>query len=123
MIEVVVAMTMLSIVLMMMTQMVTAITLRGRSNGVVAQRNAALQLEANKLGALPFARLATWPTTDYVKTRNGFTYTRKLTITAQSPTRYTIKVVVVPSLDATKKDSVTFDRSLVPTSSPLCTGC
>jgi prepilin-type N-terminal cleavage/methylation domain-containing protein len=122
-IEVMVAMTMMSVVLLSMGQMATAVAIRGRTNDIVAKRNSALLLEANKLGTVPFANLGTWVTTDLAVSRGNFQYTRKLTITQQSTTRYSIKIVLIPTLDPSKKDSVTFDRSSPPASSPLCVGC
>ncbi|MGH7617252.1 MAG: type IV pilus modification PilV family protein, partial [Gemmatimonadaceae bacterium] len=122
-IEVMVAMTLLSIVLLNLAQVTTALSLRGRNNDLYAKRTASLQLESNKFGAVPFADIASWPTADQTVTRGNFTYTRKLTITTQSSARYTIKIVVVPALDATKKDSIIIDRTLPPSGSPLCTGC
>jgi prepilin-type N-terminal cleavage/methylation domain-containing protein len=122
-IEVVVAMTILSIALMSLAKLATMIAVRGRDNDVIARRTAALQLEANKFGAVPFSTLANWSTADQTFTRGGFTYTRKLTITPMSSTRYTIKIVVVPSNDTKRVDSVTFDRTLPPSGSPLCVGC
>lgn len=122
-IEVMVAMTILSIVLLNLAKVTTALAIRGRGNDLLAKRSAALQLETNKFGAVPFASLAGWVTTDQTVTRGTFTYTRKLTITPLSTTRYTVKIVVIPSSDATKKDSVILDRTLPPTGSPLCAGC
>ena len=122
-IETMVAMTMFSVVMLGMAQMAASVAVKGRTNDVVAKRNAVLQMEANKFGAVPFSSLATWVTTDRVFTQNNFRYTRKLAITASSSTRYRIKIVVIPYLDATKKDSVFVDRSLPPSNSPLCTGC
>lgn len=122
-IETMVAMTMFAVVMLGMAQMSAAVAVKGRTNDVVAKRNAVLQLEANKFGAASFTSLATWPTTDKTFTRGSFTYTRKLTITAASVTRYTVKVVIIPTVDPTKKDSVVIERSLPPAGSPLCVGC
>jgi len=122
-IEVMVAMTILSIALMSLAKLATMIAVRGRDNDLIAKRTAALQLEANKFGAVPFSALANWSTANQTITRANFTYTRKLTITAASSTRYTIKIVIVPSTATTRPDSITFDRTLPPTGSPLCVGC
>lgn len=124
-IEVMVAVIMLAIVVTSLARASTVVSLLGRTNGIVASRTAALQLEANKFGAVPFTSLATWSTSDQTFTRGDFTYTRKLTITSQNATntRYLIKIVVVPSTDATKKDSLSFERTQPPTGSPLCSGC
>ena len=124
-VEVMVAVVMLAIVVVSVARGSTAISITGRTNDVKAKRTAALMLEANKFGAVPYATLATWPTTDLTVTNGDFTYTRKLTITSQntSNTRYTIKIVVVPSIAPSVKDSVIFDRTLAPSTSPLCVGC
>ena len=121
-IEVMVAMTILSIVLLSLAKISIAVGTRARSSDVVAKRTAALQLEANKLGAVPFASLATWPTAPQTISLGSFQYTRRLTITAAGPARFTMKIVVVPVKDSTKKDSLMLDRTKPPATSPLCTG-
>ena len=121
-IEVMVAMTMLSLVMLQLAKVTMALSLRNRTSDLVAKRIASLQLEANKFGAVPYSRLASWSTADQTLTRGNFTYTRRLTITTMSSTRYTIKIVVVPSADSTKKDSVMIDRTKPPGS--ICaSGC
>jgi prepilin-type N-terminal cleavage/methylation domain-containing protein len=122
-IEVMVAMTLLSIVMMSLAKIGVSVATRGRTNELVAKRNAALQLEANKIGTVPYDSLATWPTTTKSFTVGDFTYSRRLTITSTSSTRYTIKVVVVPATNTKRVDSVMFDRTRPPSGSPLCVGC
>ena len=127
-IETMVAMTIFCVVMLGMAQMAAAVAVKGRTNDIVAKRNAVLQLEANKFGAVPFASLAAWTTDTATFTRGSFRYFRKLTITATSSTRYTVKVVVTPYVDATtmdpkKKDSVTIERARPATGTPLCTSC
>jgi prepilin-type N-terminal cleavage/methylation domain-containing protein len=123
-IEVLVAMSVLSLVLLSLAKVTTALSLRGRDNDLLAKRTASLQLEANKFGAVPWSKLATWSTTDTVITRGTFKYTRHIVITKPTNTRYTIKIYVIPALDTMKKDFVIIDRSQPPTSSPLCiVGC
>lgn len=122
-IETVVAMTMFAVVTLGMAKMATAVALRGRNNDIIAKRNAALQLEANKFGAVRFSALANWSTADRTLSRGNFTYTRKLVITGTGMTRYTVKILVIPTADPTKRDSVIIERSLPPGSSPLCLGC
>jgi prepilin-type N-terminal cleavage/methylation domain-containing protein len=124
-IEVMVALVMLAIVVTGVARASTAIAVFGRRTDLAAKRTAALQLESNKFGAVPYANLATWSTSDQTFTRGDFTYTRKLTITSQNATntRYLIKIVVVPSTDPTKKDSAMFERTMPPSGSPLCVGC
>jgi prepilin-type N-terminal cleavage/methylation domain-containing protein len=122
-IEVMVTLTLMSVVLVSVAKVGTALAVRGRRNDVLAKRNAALQLEANKFGAVPFASLANWSTADRVLTQGNFSYTRKLSIRQVSPTRYTVSITVVPSVDASRKDSIVFDRTLPSSGTPLCVGC
>ena len=121
-IEVMAAMTILSIVLLSLAKISIAVGARARSNDIVAKRTAALQLEANKLGALRFTSLATWPTATQTISLGSFQYRRRLTITAAGPSRYIMKVVVIPMADPTKRDSIMLDRTNPPSTSPLCTG-
>jgi prepilin-type N-terminal cleavage/methylation domain-containing protein len=124
-IEVLVAMSVLSLVLLSLAKVTTALALRSRDNDMLAMRTASLQLEANKFGAVPWSKLATWPTADTTVTRgSSFQYTRHIVITKTSSTRYSVKILVIPTLDPAKKDSVMIDRTQPPTSSPLCVvGC
>jgi prepilin-type N-terminal cleavage/methylation domain-containing protein len=122
-IEVMVAMTMLAIVLMSLAKMSLMVSLRGRDNDLFAKRTAVLQLEANKLGAIPYATLASWPTTTTTLTLGGFAYTRRMAIANTGTNRYSIKVIIVPTSDTTKKDSVTLDRTKPATNTPLCLTC
>jgi prepilin-type N-terminal cleavage/methylation domain-containing protein len=122
-IEVMVAMTILSIVMMSLAKVGVSIAVRGRTNELAAKRNAALQLETNKVGTIPFANLSSWPTTAKSFTLNGFRYTRRLTITQMSYSRFALKVVIVPGIDSTKKDSVMLDRSRPASGTPLCVSC
>lgn len=121
-IEVVIAMTILAIVLMSLAKLSTIITVRGRSNDLVAKRTAALQLESNKFGAMRYDSLATFSTADKTFDLDGFSYTRKLSITSPGSNRKTIKIVIVPTSSTSAKDSITFDRTK-PSSSALCTTC
>ena len=53
----------------------------------------------------------------------GFTFTRTLSITNTGTSRYTVVIKVTPSDDATKVDSVVFDRSRPATATYMCTNC
>jgi len=121
-IEVMIALTLMSVVLVSVAKIGTAMVTKGRQNDVLAKRNAVMQLEANKFGAVPFASLAGWRTVDTLLNQGDFSYTRKLSITKVTSQRYTVKVIIVPTIDATKKDSVVFDRTQ-PSNSVLCVGC
>lgn len=126
-IEIVVAMTILSIVLLSLAKLSTIVGVRGRANAVVLQRNAAMQAEVSKIGAIPYSNLATWSTTftkDTVDTLNGFVYKRRTKVTpAASGARSTVKIVLMPMSDTTMKDSAVFDRSQPSSGTPLCVGC
>jgi prepilin-type N-terminal cleavage/methylation domain-containing protein len=121
-IEVLVAMSVLSLVLLSIAKVTTGLALRSRDNDLLAKRTASLQLEANKFGAVPYTKLAGWSTADTVITRGNFTYTRHLVITKASISRYSVKILVIPALNTAKKDSVMIDRTQPPSTSPLCTG-
>jgi len=122
-IEVMVAMTMLAIVMLSLAKMSVTVATIGRTNDIVAKRNAVLQMEANKLGAIPFDSLATFSTTTKTFTQGTFSYSRRLVIQSAGTSRDSIKIVVIPTSNTAKKDSVFIIRSK-PVSSVLCSsGC
>jgi prepilin-type N-terminal cleavage/methylation domain-containing protein len=120
--EVLVAMTLLSIVLMSLARVTFQMAASGKLNDVVAKRNAVLVQEANKFNAMPFDSLATVSTAERTYTFGDFKFTRRLTITASGTQRKTVKIVIVPFTNPTRVDSVLVHRSK-PTGSPLCVGC
>ena len=121
-IEIMISMVLLSFVLMSFAQAATVVAERGRDNDLVAKRTAALQGEANKFATIPFSSLASWSTSTQTFTKGNFTYKRKLSITAQSATRDSIKITIVPTSDTTKTDYVIVFRTKPPISA-LCTDC
>lgn len=123
MIEVMIAMTLLAIVLMSLAKMSLMVGMRGRGNDMVAKRTAVLQLEANKLGAIPYSSLSTWSTSPTTLMLGDFAYTRRMAIANTGTNRYSIKLIVMPSSDTMRKDSVTLDRTKPATNTPLCIGC
>jgi prepilin-type N-terminal cleavage/methylation domain-containing protein len=122
-IEVMIALTLLSIVLLSFVQATAVVAVRGRTNDLVAKRTAALQGEANKFASLPFASLAGWSTATKTFTKGTFSYKRKLSITSLASNRDSIRITVVPTIDTTKSDYVIVLRSKPTTGSPLCTTC
>jgi prepilin-type N-terminal cleavage/methylation domain-containing protein len=120
--EVLVAMTLLSIILMGLARVTFSMATAGRSNDVVAKRNAVLVQEANKFNAMPFDSLATVSTSDRTYTFGDFKFTRRIGITTNSTAHKTIKIVITPFYATTKKDSVFVTRTK-PAGSPLCVGC
>lgn len=121
-IEIVVSMTILAIVLLALSGLAASAAERATNNDLTLKRDAALQLEASKLGAMPFSSLATMSTADATFTNDGFSYTRELTRTAGT-NRYTITITIVPTQDPGNTASITFDRSDPPSGTPLCVGC
>jgi prepilin-type N-terminal cleavage/methylation domain-containing protein len=121
-IEIMVAMTMLSIILLSLARTAAVLSARAKSNGIRANVSAVLQREGNKFGAMTYTTLSTFSTANVTGTVGSFSYTRRLTITVNNTKRISVKVVIVPASDTTKKDSLMFDR-IRTTSSPLCTTC
>jgi prepilin-type N-terminal cleavage/methylation domain-containing protein len=125
-IEVMVALTLLSIILMSLARVTFQMAASGRTNDTVAKRNATLIEEANKFNALPFDSLATVVTTTKDLTYGDFKFQRRLTITTVTSAYKTIKIVITPYiagvLTTAKKDSVFISRTK-PAGSPLCTTC
>jgi prepilin-type N-terminal cleavage/methylation domain-containing protein len=123
-VEVMMAMTLLSIILLSLARITMTLSKRGRENGLVAKRTFALIKEANRFGAIPFDTLALARfkvDSTAVITDGDFTYTRRWNMLKHSNAD-TIKIVVTPSLDATRVDSVFVYRTK-PAGSPLCVGC
>jgi prepilin-type N-terminal cleavage/methylation domain-containing protein len=125
-IEVLVALTLLSIILMGLARVTFQMAASGRSNDTVAKRNAALVEEANKFNAMPFDSLATVSTATKDLTFGDFKFQRRLVITTVSSTYKTVRIVVTPYLGnvltTAQKDSVLVTRTK-PAGSPLCTSC
>jgi prepilin-type N-terminal cleavage/methylation domain-containing protein len=122
-IEVVIAMTLLAIVLTSLARVSVFVSSRGRTDEVIAQRSAAMQQQMAWLGGVPFTRLDSVSTGTASVTVGTFSYTRTIRITAPASNRRTITIVIVPTVDATKTDSITFDRAQPPVANPLCAGC
>ena len=118
-IEVMVAMTIFSLVMVSFGKAMAGLALRGRTNDLAAKRNASLQLEANKFGAVPFASLAAWSTANQTITRGN------VHLHAPHQDHTDVRVALHdqdrrdPVVDATKKDSVMFDRTKPPSSRAL----
>ena len=124
--EILVAMTLLSVILMSLARVTFQMAASSRSNDLVAKRNATLIQEANKFNAMQFANLPSVNQANQTLTFGDFKFTRRLQITNVSSTHRTIKIVIVPwvgtAADETKKDSVFVTRTFS-TGSPLCVNC
>jgi len=125
-IEVLVALTLLSLILMSLARVTFQMAASGRNADTVAKRNATLIEEANKFNALPFDSLATVVTTTKDLTYGDFKFQRRLAVTTVSSAYKTVKIVITPYiggvLATSKKDSVFVHRTK-PAGSPLCTSC
>lgn len=121
-IEIMIAMTILAIVLTSLARLSTSVSRQGRSNSTVAMRSAVLQQQAARLGGVPYSWLASVGTGTSTITVGGISYSRTITLTTAT-NRTTVKIVIYPTSDNTKKDSVIFDRANPPSGSPLCSGC
>jgi prepilin-type N-terminal cleavage/methylation domain-containing protein len=124
-VEVIMALTMLAVAMMMLARLSYLVSQRGRSNDLVAKRNAALQQEAGRYGVMSFTDLAkqTIGTTTTSMLVGDFSFTRKVTVSMPGTNRYTITVTIVPVASEFKSDSVTFRRTRPATGNPLCTSC
>jgi len=120
-VEVIIALTMLAIAMMLLARMSYVVSQIGRTNDLVSKRNAALAQEAGRFGVMSFTDIAKQSSGNTLMLVGDFTFTRKLTITATTTSRYTIKIVVAPQTKEFKADSVTFSRTRPALGSPLCT--
>jgi hypothetical protein len=118
-----VAMMLMATVLSALATLSYRITRRGEDNDLRAKRTFALQHEANRLGAMTFTELSAQTNGSESVILGDFLFTRTLTISAVSATRYQIKIVVEPDTDPAASDSIIFDRSKATSSNALCTSC
>ena len=120
-IEILVALSLLSIILLGLARVTFQMAATGRTADVVAKRNAALIEEGNKFNAMLYSNIASSPATTL--TFGDFKFQRTVTATVTG-NRTAINIVIVPIiggvLTTSKKDSVLVYRSL-PSGSPLCT--
>ena len=124
-VEVIISLTVLAVAMMLLARLSYIVSQRGRSNDLVAKRNAALAQETGRFGVMSFTDLAkqTIGTTSKSMLVGDFTFTRKVTISKPGTNRYTLTVTIAPVSSEFKSDSVTFRRTQPATGSPLCTGC
>jgi prepilin-type N-terminal cleavage/methylation domain-containing protein len=123
-IEVLVAVMLLSIMMTFVGHISSGLAQSNRKNDVIAKRTFAMQQQANIIGALPFSSINTTvlPATKNF-TLGNFTYSRRVTITTGGSTSSgqtaTIAITIVPQTsyasDTLMKESMTMYRS-----SPVC---
>ncbi|MHB1862980.1 MAG: type IV pilus modification PilV family protein [Gemmatimonadaceae bacterium] len=121
-IEIMIAMTMLGIVLVTIAKLSLSVASAGQSNSLVANRSAALEQQAARLGAIPFTTLQTMSSKSDTITIGGIAYARTITLTPAT-NRIGVKVVLAPSSNPAATDSLLFTRANAAGGSPLCSGC
>ena len=128
-VEVLVALGMLSLMLMGLARVTFQMAQASRTNGTVAKRTAVMIQESNKFNAIPFATLMSYNNTNKDLKFGDLTFQRRVAVTptkTSSTTNYTVKVVITPYvggvLTTTLKDSFYVFRTNPP-GSPLCTTC
>jgi len=126
-VEVLVALGMLSLMLMGLARVTFQMAASSRSNGTVAKRTAVMIQDANKFNAISFSTISGYNNTTKTLTFGDVTFQRRVVATASSNnSRYTIKVVITPYvagvLTTSLKDSFYVYRTNPP-GSPLCTTC
>jgi prepilin-type N-terminal cleavage/methylation domain-containing protein len=127
-IEVLVALTLLSIIFMGLARVSFQMAASARNNSTIAKRTAVIIQEANKFNAMSFSSLLAFNNTSVDLTYGDVKFQRRMTVTAQQSmsTRYLVKIVITPyigtTLTTSLKDSTWVYRSNPP-GSPLCTSC
>ncbi len=127
-VEVLVALTLLSIIFMGLARVSFQMAASARSNSITAKRTAVIIQEANKFNAMPFASLSAYNNTTTTLKYGDVTFQRRIAVTPQTTdnTRYLIKIAITPytgtTLTTSMKDSTWVYRSNPP-GSPLCTSC
>jgi prepilin-type N-terminal cleavage/methylation domain-containing protein len=122
-VELIVSMTLLAIVLSSLVMLNYSVAERGSNNDLITKRNFALQHEANRFGAMSFDALGTTATGTTTIILGDLAFLRTLTITNSGFNRRTVKIVIAPLRDETRRDSVVFARTRPPTGTPLCANC
>jgi len=121
-IEVIVAMVLLSIMLSSLGPMIYSASRSTRAVTGNAYRNGVLMQEVNRLIALPYDSLAVGVTTFSVSTA-PYPHSRTVSVSEPVVNLKLVKIVVTPVSSAYKPDSVQFNRTRARTSKYLCTSC
>jgi prepilin-type N-terminal cleavage/methylation domain-containing protein len=128
-VEVIVALGMLSLMLMGLARVTFQMAQASRTNGNIAKRTAVMIQESNKFNSIPFSTLNGYNGTSVDLKFGDLTFQRRVVVTpttTSSTTNYTVKVVITPYvggvLTTALKDSFFVFRTNPP-GSPLCTTC
>ena len=122
-IEAIMSMAILATVMVMLSQLSLTVGKRAYVNDLTTKRNLALAQQTDRLYALSFDQITTLSSGTTQMLIGDFTFNRRLTVTATTISRYTIKVVIAPIATEFRPDSVTISRTRPAAGTPLCTTC
>lgn len=122
-VEVIIAMTLLSAVLIILATLSTSITRRGRLNELTTKRNLALAQQASRVQTMPWDDVVILTSGTAQLLVGDFTFTRRLVVTSAGANRRIIRVVVAPVVAEFRPDSVTIERTRPASGMPLCSTC
>ena len=112
-VEIVVAMMLLSVTLLALAALMTQVAAQGRATEVVSQRNAALIQNVNYFTALSYEALDPAMAGCQTVESGMMPYERCVEITQAGSTR-TVKIKVTPENTAYRADSAIFERTALP---------
>lgn len=112
-VEIVVAMMLLSVTLLALAALMTQVAAQGRTTEIVAQRNAALIQQVNYFTALSYDALDPALAGCEAVDSGMMPYERCVEITQVGTTR-TVKIRVTPNNQAYRPDSAIFERTALP---------
>lgn len=122
-IEALMSMTILATVMIMLSQLSLTVSKRAYVNDLTTKRNMALSQQADRLYSLSFEQVAALTSGTTQMLIGDFTFNRRLTVTATTASRYTVKIVIAPIAAEFTPDSVTVSRTRPAAGTPLCTTC
>jgi len=122
-VEAIMSMAILATVMVMLSQLSLTVGKRAYVNDLTTKRNLALAQQTDRLYSLSFDQVAALSSGTTQMLIGDFTFNRRLTVTATTASRYTIKVVIAPIATEFTADSVTVSRTRPAAGTPLCTTC
>lgn len=122
-VEVIIAMTLLSAVLIILATLSTSVTRRGRLNELTTKRNLALAQQGSRVQTMPWDDVVTLTSGSAQLLVGDFTFNRRFVVTAAGANRRIIRVVIAPLVQEFRPDSVTIERTRPASGTPLCSTC
>jgi prepilin-type N-terminal cleavage/methylation domain-containing protein len=122
-IEVIVAMILLAIAVSSLAALTHSISQSSIKVTGAAYRNGVLMHEVNRLIALPYDSVAVG-VSSYSATSGPYPHTRLITVAEPAPNKLkTVSIIVTPTNQLYKPDTLRFSRTNAKTSKVLCTIC